>query len=219
MPNANNFVSPSFVTFTGVDDPSHLPAIKELSRKYSIEWGVLIDPAQAGNELFPTIFDLSIIKSQGLRLSAHVCGEPARDIAEGREPRVDLSGFSRLQLNHGREGSSESVVGNAYSYAVSKGLRLALQCQADFPGDSRADWLYDVSFGTGVRPTSWPKLTKSHPFCGYSGGLSPETVVQTLSDIALSEHDYWIDMESGVRTNGALDLDKCEQVCKRVFGE
>ena len=219
MSSTHSFVPPSFVTFTGVDDPAHLPDIKELSSRYSIEWGVLIDSAQAGDELFPTISGLDVIKSQGLRLSAHVCGVPARDIAEGREPEVDLTGFSRLQLNHSREGSSESVVKNAYSFAVSNGLRLALQCQADFPNDSRADWLYDVSFGTGVRPTSWPELTQSHPFCGYSGGFSPDTVVQTLSGIELSKHDYWIDMESGVRTNGALDLDKCEQVCKLVFGK
>jgi hypothetical protein len=29
---------------------------------------------------------------------------------------------------------------------------------------------------------------------------------------------YWIDMESGVRTGGWLDVAKCEAVCRAVYG-
>jgi hypothetical protein len=29
---------------------------------------------------------------------------------------------------------------------------------------------------------------------------------------------YWIDMESGVRTDGVFDLAKCEAVCRAVYG-
>ena len=215
----HNIPRPSFITFTGVDDMSLIAGMKKLSARYAIEWGVLVDPEQEGGPLFPGQEDINAIRTSGLRLSAHVCGKPAKDIAEGREPEVDLSGFARLQLNHGREGSSEDVIQNAYSYAVANGLRLALQCQGAFPEDARADWLYDVSFGTGVRPIEWPTLTHGYPFCGYSGGLSAETVVKTLSDVSTSCYDFWIDMESGVRTDGRFDLDKCEQICQLVFAK
>lgn len=30
---------------------------------------------------------------------------------------------------------------------------------------------------------------------------------------------YWIDMESGVRTQGRFDLAKCEAVCRAVYGQ
>jgi hypothetical protein len=29
---------------------------------------------------------------------------------------------------------------------------------------------------------------------------------------------FWIGMESGIRSNGRLDLNKCEAVCRAVFG-
>ena len=32
-----------------------------------------------------------------------------------------------------------------------------------------------------------------------------------------AETDYWIDMESGVRTDGLFDLEKCERVCRLVY--
>jgi hypothetical protein len=57
------------------------------------------------------------------------------------------------------------------------------------------------------------------PFCGYSGGIGPATVVEILGRIAAPDGAlYWIDMESGVRTDGAFDLAKCEAVCRAVYG-
>ena len=33
----------------------------------------------------------------------------------------------------------------------------------------------------------------------------------------LSDYDYWLDMESGVRTDDWFDLDKVEAICKLLF--
>lgn len=83
-----------------------------------------------------------------------------------------------------------------------------------------ADWLYDVSFGTGVRPTTWPATKAGLPFCGYSGGLGPDTARDTLLKFQIADGGtYWIDMESGVRTENRFDLAKCEAVCRIVFDE
>ncbi|MDM3872356.1 hypothetical protein QSV34_13450 [Porticoccus sp. W117] len=218
----SNKIQPAFVTFTGVDRSDIIPSLLDLSERYPIEWGVLVDPEQEDNNLFPTLEERLKVQSSGLCLSAHICGIPAAEIVQGKNPNyLQLSGFSRLQINHSRDGSTEEQISNAHRFASSMGMRAALQCQGDFPDEPRADWLYDVSFGLGTKPTSWPPMGPRSTFCGYSGGLSPETIESTFSALPLTESDnkqFWVDMESGVRTDGWLDVDKCEQVCKLIFG-
>ncbi|MCY1371480.1 hypothetical protein D9M69_586260 [compost metagenome] len=94
-----------------------------------------------------------------------------------------------------------------------------LQCKGAFPNEARLDWLFDTSFGTGASPMNWPSLPSEGPFCGYSGGINPGNVRDVLRSIdAKPGYLYWIDMESGVRTDGWLDLAKCEEVCRAVYG-
>lgn len=84
--------------------------------------------------------------------------------------------------------------------------------------------LADESKGTGVRGTSWPSPP---PTCGmgYAGGIGPTNVASVLDEViaaAGAGREFWIDMESGVRSSrdgeDAFDLDKCyrciDQVCK-----
>jgi hypothetical protein len=216
---SESFTPPAYITFTGVDDPGLLEGMRALSALYPVEWGVLIDSAQEGAPLFPAQAVRVQLQRAGLRLSAHVCGDAARAIVEGREPNLALDGFARVQINHGRAGSGEDAIVHSQRYAARHGVRAALQCQDQFPDDERVDWLYDVSFGTGVRPTRWPGITSQRGFCGFSGGLGPDTVVPVLSALEIAPAAaYWIDMESGVRSEGRFDLSKCAAVCRTVFG-
>ncbi len=107
---------PKFIAFTGADSTEDLPAMTSLSRRYPIEWGILLDPAQVGKPRFPNSTTLQSILGSGLMLAAHVCGEPARAIAAGRDPMLDLRGFGRLQVNHGTKGSSDEVIENCYRF-------------------------------------------------------------------------------------------------------
>ena len=211
---------PAFVTFTGIDDAALVKGIVELSLRYPIEWGVLIDREQAGSPLFPAAQQIDRFRAAGVRLCAHICGIYAREIATGHAPDLNLAGFSRIQVNHGREGADEHVVNAVSRYAAQHGVRGVLQCNGAFPADQTSvDWLYDVSFGEGVRPTSFPPINVQHPFCGISGGIGPDNVSQLISErIELSgDYLYWIDMESGVRTEGEFDLEKCRAVCAAVY--
>jgi hypothetical protein len=211
--------APSFVTFTGIDDSTLLPGMLALSARYPVEWGVLLDTAQEGAPLFPPVAVRRALQGAPLRLSAHVCGGAARAIVEGRDPELDLAGYARIQINHSRSGSSDSEIRNSGRYAARNGVRAALQCQGEFPAEASVDWLYDVSFGTGQRPTTWPAIGARQGFCGYSGGLNPDNVAAVLAHLPLAEDAaYWIDMESGVRTGNRFDLAKCEAVCRAVFG-
>lgn len=219
MPTKNR---PAFITFTGADDASLCKGMGELSAKYPIEWGLLIDRDQAGRPLFPTAQHIDRIRKLGVRLCAHICGPAASDIANGANPTLNLAGFSRIQINHGREGADEHVVGAVRRYANVHAVRGVLQCRDDeFPAEAGGvDWLYDVSFGEGVRPKRFPPVVTDYPFCGISGGIGPENVEKTLDElIQVAEGTtFWIDMESGVRSDGAFDLERCREVCERVFG-
>ena len=214
-------LKPAFVTFTGIDDAALVKGMLELSRRYPIEWGVLIDREQAGRPLFPVAQQIDKFRAAGVRLCAHICGIYAQEIARGHSPDLNLAGFSRIQVNHGREGAGKAVVNAVSRYAACKGVRGVLQCSGPFPtAQSSVDWLYDVSFGEGVRPESFPAINSAHPFCGISGGIGPDNVDQLIAERieVAADYPYWIDMESGVRTAGAFDLNKCRAVCEAVYG-
>jgi len=215
------FTPPTFIAFTGVDRVQLRDDMERLSRRYPIEWGILIDEQPRQSALFPALDVVrALLEGQKLRWAAHVCGTLTERIASGEEqsPFDLLKDFARLQINHGFAGSTHEQARHCNRYASLTGARAVLQCQGEFPSDPQVDWLYDVSFGRGSRPTSWPALPRDGAFCGYSGGINAENVREILTAIAATPgSSYWIDMESGVRTDGMLDLGKCEAVCRAVF--
>ncbi|MGO4568864.1 phosphoribosylanthranilate isomerase [Rhizobium sp. 2YAF20] len=211
---------PAFIAFTGIDNPALLAGLQRLSARYPIEWGILVDEKQTDMPLFPhPDARKAFLTAGGLRLAAHVCGAEAKKIADAETVSIDLTGFQRVQVNHSFSGSTPEQSENTWRFGRRLGIRTMLQCKDVFPDEARLDWLFDISFGTGLTPRNWPVLPKSGPFCGYSGGINPRTAADVVAMIGASVDDlYWIDMESGVRTDGRLDLDKCEAVCKAVYG-
>lgn len=213
---------PCFIAFTGVDHPDLLPGMLRLSERYPIEWGILVDPAQEEKALFPDAeVRAALLAARALRWAAHVCGAAARAIvADPMTAPLAPAGVQRVQVNHGFQGSDATQVAAARAYGRRLGVRTVLQSQDEFPSEVGVDWLFDVSFGTGARPDRWPAPpAAAGPFAGYSGGISPDTVGDILARIAAPAGAlYWIDMESGVRTDGAFDLAKCEAVCRAVYG-
>lgn len=210
---------PTFITFTGVDRADLLPGMHALSERFPIEWGVLIDADQEDRPLFPGRGVRQLLQASALRQSAHICGGAASAIVQGHDPRLDLEGFSRVQINHSRNGSDEVSIRNSCAFGLRHDIRIALQCQGAFPADDRVDWLYDVSFGSGRMPAAWPAVVSAHPLCGYSGGLGPTNVAELLAKFPIAVGvPFWIDMESGVRTEGRFDLGKCAAVCELAFG-
>ena len=211
---------PAFVSFTGADRADLIDGMHRLAAAFPIEWGVLVHPDKAGQPLYPSEEELRAFRRSGLRLAAHICGAPAQAVVEGRDPELSLGGVARAQINHGFEGSRQAQIANACAFGARRGVRPVLQCQGAFPADQRVDWLYDVSFGAGVTPTSWPTVPSLPPFCGLSGGLGPDTVVDVLTRLSVADTTpFWIDMESGIRTDGAFDLEKCHSVCRAIYGE
>ena len=63
--------------------------------------------------------------------------------------------------------------------------------------------LFDASGGNGIAPESWQKpVYKIHPM-GYSGGISPDNVIENLNKISMvvpQNNKIWIDAEGKLKS-------------------
>jgi hypothetical protein len=82
--------------------------------------------------------------------------------------------------------------------------------------------LHDASGGQGKRG-QFDNPLPGWVLPGFAGGLGPDNVEEALEEIErvyprdenFAQDKFWIDMESGVRTDDVLDLDKVEAVLKK----
>lgn len=200
------------------------------------EWAILYFPEKEGTPRNPSAAWREDFLAQELPFTAaHLCGNQVfREIldpatAPGRI--ADLGRYGRIQLNINarRPDFTEEEVLAVYRTLHQAGLHLILQChdgsgqairkfvaELDETSLSRIDILYDESKGSGTSPEQWPPLSTVGGIplrCGYAGGLGPavlEAELPRIHESATSWRDlpYWIDMESGIRTNNELDLAK-----------
>ena len=209
-------ILPNFITFTGVDEWTDEQKMVDLSKKYSIEWGILFSPFNQGKKnRYPALEHLKrFLDTKGLRFSAHLCGKYSTSIMNGIIPELylDNTKFSRSQIN-----SVSPDIKMISAFSNSMGIRCIAQTRGKtFPKNSSIDWLYDTSGGRGQEPENWPKFPNDGRLVGYAGGIGPDNVLGILEKIN-ARGRYWIDMESKIRTDDKLDLDLCEEVCRKVY--
>jgi hypothetical protein len=128
-----------------------------------------------------------------------------------RVPGNIFAGYERIQVNHPEPDEIRIA-----TFSRHVGIPCIAQTRTGFPEGSLIGWLFDASGGRGVAPQAWPR----HPgrvSVGYAGGIGPENVREVLAAIGATG-PYWIDMESGVRTDDRFDIGKCERVCEAVYG-
>lgn len=213
------------ITFTGIDANTDFERLQYFQYHYPLaEFGVLVSknwqeksPRYLNPELLP------LLKNYNLNLSIHVCGAVARSIIKNLdyEPLLSIVGdnislFKRMQLNV--SGNSPTL--STPNLVPLEGQELIiqqknvnnLQIWDSINNHTNMSILLDASGGNGI---DTPIEIHSNPYIkiGYAGGINPENVHDKLSYI-LQSHigDFWIDMESGVRTNDWLDLDKVKEV-------
>jgi hypothetical protein len=215
---------PRYVTFSGIDAEVRIAELIAMSRDYPIEWGISLHPTLQGSQRYPLISDLSSILSDQVNFSAHLCGSYARDFIRGvrTDPAIQkaLHRVRRIQVNISGRGVEPKHVAEAAAEFAVRGI---LQCRSldRFPDDTCVDWLFDRSRGTGRVPKRWPAPSDSAAFVGYSGGLGPDTIAEALAAIRSCHPDhvpFWLDMETGVRTDNRFDLKKSLRVCETIFG-
>lgn len=214
---------PAFITFTGADERTDLVELESLCRDWPVEIGILFSRSRRSSPRYPSLAWIAGLEDRGLRLSAHLCGAWAAEVAVNGTSEIGalLGPFSRAQINVG-PGADPAIV-RAWARAASKRrgspLEPILQSRgAAFPHDDRVSWLHDCSGGRGERPAAWPAPALRGMRFGYAGGMGPENIREILAELPEAP-EAWIDMESRIR-NAAdeFDIGLCRKVCEAVYG-
>lgn len=218
------------VTISGADDEVPYPELLALSREFPfVEWGLLMSENRAGTARYPSrrwLLGLGNTAATALHhgtirmnLSAHFCGDVARAALAGRlHPFPVIERVQRIQVN-GYEPPSPGVVKFARrmpSYEVilqARDERSVSLAVADIDEMSDASVLFDPSGGTGTEADRWP-VPPAGIHMGFAGGITPKNVDLMLGEIVCGR-PYWIDMESGVRTEDHFDLTKVRAVLEK----
>lgn len=216
------------VTITGADDAVNPSDMVALSAEFPfLEWGILLSTKRQGTPRYPTMTpkwaEGLLALSESCQLSAHLCGELARNTAHGEWPAWLPAIFKRCQIN----GYNSSYCAGVTDMSIDYQVEFILQCRAEvdlqeFATQSiamgRASVLFDPSGGNGVEPFAWP-VAPMNTKVGFAGGIRPDNVEATISEISAANPmlaDFWIDMESGVRAADRLDMGKVRAVCEKV---
>lgn len=227
------------ITFTGIDARTDFRALHEIQREFPIaEFGVLVSNnwKENGNRFFDPKLISCLRKRQNeerLNLALHICGSAAHDAANGHWDKVNeqltlfkLGLFQRIQLNiAGHKNNPVTVCPPCYSnqeviiqQKSMDDMQIYLDSKRIHP--TLFSTLLDASGGRGI---DTPIRVFGHPNhkVGYAGGFNPDNVADKLSYLLENDpYDFWIDMETGVRTDDWFDLNKVVkvlQICKQVL--
>lgn len=219
------------VTITGADDNTDILEMVDIQRRYHfVEWGILLSAKRAGTDRYVSQKRLEkLFMYGGLKLSAHLCGDYAARMLQLKPYTYiadNLPYFDRFQINYSipkplngyntlqalvdqthfvNSGPVILQLNNNNTYAVNE-LKNVTDLQ----------FLYDSSGGTGKLIEN---IVGPYRGCytGYAGGINCDNITEIAKRITDFDdiRNVWIDMESGVRTDDKLDMDKVVSVLKR----
>lgn len=215
------------ITFTGIDNETKAVDLLKLQDDFPIvEFGMLISETNTGTGKKSRYPDLSILKNvegSGLHLSMHVCGKLARDIIHKNDwdGIKRLAGeywecFQRIQLNVAGECKfSKEIQFPDDKEIILQFRRSFLELYAWYRDIPNIAGFMDNSGGQGILETAWTKTNDK--WFGYAGGINEENVVDVVKTInSINSNDYWIDMESSLRTDDRFDISICRRICEKL---
>jgi len=209
------------ITFTGIDGWTNPYDLKVIQNQWPmVEFGVLLSAHWYENGMRYFNPDaLYRIAHEGLNLSCHLCGSIAKfavrnnfyPVVELCKGRFDI--FKRCQLNIAgykdnpptlridAPDSLEEVIIQQKSVDNIELWRSGLP-------NPNLTVLLDASGGRGIVSDIYALDTPLK--VGYAGGLSADNIVKALTFLEQSPvvRQYWVDMESSVRTNDVFDVNK-----------
>lgn len=225
-------MSVPIMTFTGVDAKTSATWIKDTGRKYlkpdgyrAIEFAILRSPKVGQSPRYPgreAIRSITDYVYPG-DLAFHLCGRYARMVFDLEWAELcDIINFGlvgRVQVNSTECDEKAMLTLQRFSIHIERPV--IMQWRGDsFPCIPGVHLLQDRSGGRGVAESQWIspdplRLKDKTPF-GYAGGLTPENISSALPSIAAAacRRQFWIDCESGVRTNDWLDPEKVEAMIR-----
>lgn len=222
------------ITFTGVDNKTSLTSLQILANRYNnIEFGILMSKNNTDVDKvnrFPNFETIDKVLNANLpNVSCHICGELARnyvhtgDFSEIRDflgqERVDK--FSRFQLNI--KGYDDFK-----SFYIKEDIKIIIQVSGaksynyfwdmNRLNPDKISALIDYSGGNG-KLGCFNYVSDGNEIFGYAGGINISNVAYILGYIeGKMEYDvnYWIDMESSVRTDDWFDTSKVREICSEI---
>lgn len=157
-------------------------------------------------------------------LSLHLCGDGVRQFLKEKSEIINLSHFfERVQLNFSISeydqddlfdhiehlASGNSFTGNI----ILQQNKSKKEFNKKFVNNNRIVFLFDGSGGFG-RVLDAPEQPITGNYCGYAGGIGPDTVEDILIKIykLKSDANFYIDMESKIREDNYFSIEKCQKV-------
>ena len=221
-------------TFTGVDNKTSLTSLQILANRYNnIEFGILVSKNNTDLDKvnrFPSFETIDKVLNADLpSVSCHICGELARhyvntgDFSEIRDflGQQRVAKFSRFQLNiRGYDNYKLFVIEEDIHIIIqvsdAKSYQYFYQMQELNP--NKVEALIDYSGGHG-KLGCFNYVSDGDEIFGYAGGINANNVAYILGYIEgrmESDVNYWIDMESSVRTDDWFDTSKVREICSEV---
>lgn len=218
------------VTFTGIDETTPCDALVQLAASYPFsEFAVLAGTWTGSHPRFPPVATIErwreVAGEHRVHSAIHLCGRYSRGVCQddASEAAGLAAGFDRVQINLPSDDRRRNV---AQVEAFGERIGATTIIQHDEAWDSapagwmrRTEHLFDRSGGRGIGSIEhWPSPPRgTGRRVGYAGGISPATIEQALAFARrFAGSRLWLDMESGVRTNGRFDIGAVDAVCKSI---
>jgi hypothetical protein len=219
------------VSLTGADDNTSLDSLASLSAQYPfVEWALLYVPNNEGAPRNPTRAwreRFFYAKLPGHN-AVHLCGKAAFEQILQQQLPAEILGADRIQLNINarKQDFCDDQVMEVFRRSLDLGPAIILQYHEGtaaqvhrFLGSlshadqARVHVLLDSSRGTGELMSAVCRPAElASTYCGYAGGLNPDNTMWAISAIEQTHAHYWIDMESGIRTDNQFDVQKARRV-------
>lgn len=231
------------VTFTGADDSVRPEQLIEVQKKFpdiKIEWGILFSKDRQGSDRYPSAEWISTLKGKGLKLAAHLCGYYVKEIGrlrgmsdthvpEWMQAFPESQEFRTIQINSGNNPPS-GFLETEYKRSLWHLQDRNIIVQSDGSNMGHFHMLQGYGFNVSVLHDKSGGKGKSESFIkpefqsaewGFAGGISPENVVEKILNIMeVYNSPFWIDMESGIRTEkegkSVFDIKKVESVLSQI---
>lgn len=221
------------ISLIGIDEKTNLNELQILQDKYPlVEFGVIMSKnwKDNGNRYYNPD-NLEKLKNKNLNLSLHLCGSLARSaILNDWNPTLlflkeNINLFKRAQLNIStNKKNPENLI-----LDIPKPLKEVIIQQKGIDGakmfldyyqktkDKKVSILLDSSGGLGIDTPLIPLDIECK--VGYAGGFGPDNILEKTRLLLNSEktHDFWVDMESKIRTNDWFDIEKAYDICQKVY--
>lgn len=229
------------ISITGADDLVNIDSLNSFVTAYpQLELAILYFPEKESHPRNPgkqwrnKFF--SVIPKKNTAI--HLCGQEVFETIlsndfEHSEVFKELKKTERIQININarKDIFSHEDIQKIYTVLLSHNFTLILQYH-----NRSKDWilpyisekkldnvhiLLDASLGKGVTPDIFevPEQLRHLDYpIGFAGGLNPENISKVHTQVkSIGLNKYWLDLESGVRTDNVFDLDKFQKLCKSVF--